>query len=74
MSDFLGFLHEKWRISSAINAKKSLWKKKGFVEFGEMMERQVIFESDRTVGKKGYFFRETLELFNRWSDVGDPFW
>jgi hypothetical protein len=24
-----------------------LWKKKGFVEFGEMMERQVIFESDR---------------------------
>jgi hypothetical protein len=27
-----------------------------------------------TVGKKGYFFRETLELLNRSSDVGDPFW
>jgi DNA-binding winged helix-turn-helix (wHTH) protein len=26
-----------------------------------------------TVGKKGYFFRETLELLNRLSDVGDPF-
>jgi hypothetical protein len=26
-----------------------------------------------TVGKKGYFFRETLDLFNRSSDVGDPF-
>jgi hypothetical protein len=26
-----------------------------------------------TVGKKGYFFRETLELFNRSFDVGDPF-
>jgi hypothetical protein len=25
-----------------------------------------------TVGKKGYFFRETLELLNRSSDVGDP--
>jgi hypothetical protein len=26
-----------------------------------------------TVGKKGYFFGETLELLNQWSDVGDPF-
>jgi hypothetical protein len=25
------------------------------------------------VGKKGYFFGETLELLNRSSDVGDPF-
>jgi hypothetical protein len=27
----------------------------------------------RTVAKKGYFFRETLELLNRSSDVGDAF-
>jgi hypothetical protein len=26
-----------------------------------------------TVAKKGYFFRETLELLNRSSDVGDAF-
>jgi hypothetical protein len=26
-----------------------------------------------SVGKKGYFFRETLELLNRSSGVGDPF-
>jgi hypothetical protein len=29
--------------------------------------------SGRKMNKKGYFFRETLELLNRSSDVGDPF-
>ncbi len=44
------------------------------LQFTFRNNNQSMFFLSLTVDKKGYFFRETLELLNRSSDVGDPFW